>query len=137
MKAFIDTSSLIKKYITEKGSKEFDDLLEELSEIIVSPICFLELSSAIQHRIREKTLTQEQAAWLQTEAQKDLYYFSQVIWNENLEQKAVEMIRKHHLKTLDSLQLASAILSKADRFITSDKSLESTAKKEITHVLFI
>ena len=110
MKAFIDTSSLVKKYIAEAGSNELDVFLGKVSEITVSPTCWLELNSTIARRLKEKTLTSTQAHWLKTEARKDFDYFRQVLWNENLEQKAIELIQKHHLKTLDSLQLASAFV---------------------------
>ena len=137
MKAFIDTSSLIKKYIAEKGSDEFDTTLKKISEIIVSPVYILEFHSAIQRRLKEKTLAAHQAAWLLTEAKRDFHYYSQILWGEDLQQKAIEIIQKHHLKTLDSLQLASACLSQADIFITSDQKLFQTARQELKNVKLI
>ncbi len=137
MRAFIDTSSLIKKYIAEEGSNELDAILERIHEIIVSPICWLEINSAVKRRLQEKTLTKQQASWLQTEVKRDFNYFSKIIWNENLEQKALEIVHKYSLKTLDSLQLASGHISKSDIFLTSDKKLFATAGKELKNVEFI
>jgi len=59
--AFIDTSSLIKKYIQESGSDEFDSLLNKVSTIIVAPIYFLEINSAVERRLMEHSLTISQA----------------------------------------------------------------------------
>ncbi len=137
MRAFVDTSSLIKKYIVEKGSEKLDAQLEAITEIIISPIYLLEINSAIERRLLEKTLTNLQAVWIRSEIKKDFQFFSRVLWNDNLEQKALEIIHKYHLKTLDSLQLASCCLSKTDIFITSDKKLFKTAKKELKNAKFI
>ena len=137
MIAFIDTSSLIKKYIQEEGSDEFDFLLNKVSTIIVAPVYFLEINSALERRLIEHSLTISQANYIRQEAQRDLHFFHQTIWNDNLQQKTVELIRKHQLKTLDSLQLASGCLSNADLFVTSDKALYSKAKIEVRKALFI
>lgn len=137
MKAFVDTSSLIKKYVQEKGSDQFEEQLERVGEIIVAPIYWIELNSAIERRVKEKTLSVHDASAIRREAKKDLNFFSKVIWNEALEQKAVEVIEKHWVKTLDSLQLASGILSGADLFLTSDQDLYKTAAQEIKNTKFI
>ncbi len=137
MRAFIDTSSLIKKYIAEEGSDQIERQLEIVTEIIISSLYLLEINAAIERRIFEKTLTNKQAVWIRAEVKKDLHFFGRVLWNDNLEQKALEMIRKHHLKTLDGLQLASGCLSKPDLFITSDKRLFKIAKKELKIVILI
>jgi predicted nucleic acid-binding protein len=137
MKAFIDTSTLIKKYVIENGSDEFDTLLEGISEIIISSIYYIEVTAAIDRRLREKSLTQQNATRVQKEIREDYKYFTKVLWNERLEQKALELIRQHHLKTLDSVQLASGSLSGADIFIVSDQKLFTAARKEIKNTRFI
>jgi len=137
LKAFIDTSSLLKKYITEEGSDTFDHLLEEISEIIVAPFCLLELHSAIRRLLKEKRLTENEALQLLKETRQDILYFSRIHWNDNLEQEVLELIQKYQLKTLDSLQLACGYLSQSDMFITSDEKLYHAAKKELNNVKLI
>ncbi len=137
MKAFIDTSSLVKKYILEKGSEKLDSLLGEITEIVVSPTCLLEITSVLTRRLKEKSLTNEQADWIKSELKKDYSYFSKVIWNNDLELTGIELIYTHHLKTLDSIQLASACLAKVDLFVTSDKVLGKAAKGKIKIINFI
>jgi len=133
----MDTSSLIKKYIQESGSDEFDSLLNKVNEIIVAPVYFLEINSAIERRLMEHNISLSQANWMRQESQRDLHSFHQVIWNDNLLRKAVELIRKYQLKTLDSIQLASGCLSNADIFVSSDKILHKAAKQELQKTLFI
>ena len=137
MKAFFDTSALFKKYIIERGSDDFDCLVEEISEIIVSPIYWIEFNSALNRRLTDRSLTKQQASAILRQAKEDLHYFHRVIWNESLEDEAVKLIGAHHLRSFDSVQLASGNLSDADIFVTSDKQLYKFAKKEFKNVRFI
>ncbi len=75
MRAFIDTSSLFKKYVEEDGSKELDLLLQEISEIAVSPVTRIEMNAVIARRLREKSLTAQQADRLKLETHKDFQSF--------------------------------------------------------------
>ncbi len=75
MKAFIDKSTLFKKYIEENGSKKFEKLLESVSEIIVAPITILEIHSIIERRVREKSLNNSDAKWIEKEFLYDYNFF--------------------------------------------------------------
>ncbi|MBN1672902.1 MAG: type II toxin-antitoxin system VapC family toxin [Kiritimatiellae bacterium] len=137
MNAFVDTSSLFKKYVEEDGSEQFDSSVRDVDELIVSPVTWVEMHSVIQRRLREKMLTRKEAGWIEQEARRDFNYFRILRWTERLEQKAVEILRNHPLKTLDSIQLASAALVAADVFLTSDRDLFRAAKKETQNAVFI
>jgi len=137
MRAFVDTSSLFKKYIQENGSDQLDELLNNITEIAVSPVTWTEMNSIFVRRLREKSITPEQATWLQLEVERDFRSFHRVIWNDALEKKSVEIIRKLTLKTLDSIQLAAGVLSKADLFVTSDRKLFEKAGALIKKIRFI
>ena len=137
MNAIIDTSSLIKKYIKEIGSTKFENLLEQLSEITVSPIYRLEINSAIERRLREKTLDCDHAEWIRKEIGHDFQFFNKVLWNDKLETLSTRLIQDYPIKTLDCIQLASAILSQADIFITSDRKLFHVAEYEMNKVEFV
>ena len=99
--------------------------------------CMPEVNAAIERRLRNNHLTAQKAEWLRSEVKKDFVYFFQVLWNENLENKAVELIRRHSLKTLDAVQLASGVLSDAEMFITSDRPLHLVAKKVLRRAHFV
>lgn len=137
MRFFVDTSSLFKKYMDEPGSDEFDELISKSSEIVVSPITWIEVNAAVTRGLRRNYLTAQRAERLRDELKKDFDFFSVIAWNENLENKAVELIREHALKTMDAIQLASGILSDSDIFVTSDRQLHLAAKKTLRHVKFI
>jgi predicted nucleic acid-binding protein len=137
MRAFIDTSSLFKKYVDEQGADTFDALLLSVSEIIVAPITLLEINSTIERRLREKTLDTADAAWIEKEFMLDLNFYGVVDFNENLNSECIRVIRKYQMKVLDGIQLSSAIVAKPDVFIVSDKQLYNTATKELKRVEFV
>jgi predicted nucleic acid-binding protein len=131
MRAFVDTSSLFKKYVEESGSKEWDGLLQDISEIAVSPVTWVEMNAVVARRLRQKSLASQQAVWLKSQIEKDFQSFHRVVWNEVLEKTAVELVYRYSLSTLDAIQLASGVLSKADLFVTSDRRLFEEANKQI------
>lgn len=134
---FVDTSSLFKKYAEEPGSAVFEKLLSQAAEIAVSPVTWIEMNAAIERRFHNRSLSAEQAEWLRVEAKKDFAYFFQVLWNESLESKAVELLHRHALRTMDAVQLASGILSESNLFVTSDRRLYLEAKKVIPRVRYV
>lgn len=137
MRVFVDTSALFKKYVAEPGSDAFERTLDKATEIAVSPVTWVEVNAAIERRVRDQTLSRAQADWLRAEVGKDFAYFLQVVWNQNLERKAVELIHRYPLKTLDAVQLASGVLSKAEMFITSDHKLYTEARRVIRRALYV
>lgn len=137
MNAFVDTSSLFKKYVQESSSEEFDKIIQKLNEIIVSPTTLIELHKSVKNRLKDKLITEDESRDILNEIQRDYPFFQVVEWSTVLEKTAIYLVGKYDLKTLDSIQLSCAIISAPDQFITSDLQLSKAAKKEIKHVLFI
>ncbi len=137
MRIFIDTSALFKKYVDESGSEDFEKAIRAASELAVSPVTRIEVNAVIERRLRDKSLLPRDAERLEAEVNKDYAYFHQVLWNENLETKSIEIVRSHGLRSLDAIQLASGVLSESDAFITSDRRLYLEAKKILKKALII
>ena len=137
MRAFIDTSSLFKKYVDEEGADKFERLLQTVTEIIIAPITLLEINSIIEQRLREKTLNAADARWIEKEFMFDLNFYGVVEFNEKLNSECIRVIRKYQMKVLDGIQLSSAIIAKPDVFIASDKHLFKCAGKELKRVEFV
>lgn len=137
MVAFIDTSTLVKKYVEEQGSDKLSELLEEIREIIVAPTYLIEFHSALRQKGALKELSPKQADWLLSEARRDLRYFVSVKWNEELEQQACRLVTAYGLKSLDAVQLGAAVLARPELLLTSDRALYAAAKIELKAVKFV
>lgn len=137
VRAFVDTSSLFKKYVEENGAEEFNRLLDSVFDIIVSPVTILELHSILERRLREKTLLRADAQWVEKEFQADYQYFGVVEWNDSLLKESIRVVRRHQLRVLDGIQLASGLLAGPSLFITSDRKLYDAAIKELPSVKLV
>ncbi|MBI3353890.1 MAG: type II toxin-antitoxin system VapC family toxin [Nitrospirae bacterium] len=62
MKAFLDTSSVIKLYHQEEGSDfVMEALSNDIEEVFLSELAVLEFSSALWKKIREKEIEEKAA----------------------------------------------------------------------------
>jgi len=129
---FFDTSALVKRYVAEIGSEKVDDLLTTASQVIVSPITKIEIYSTICRLKSENALSTEDYSRLHKAIQYDFRFFNVVSLNQEIESQSIYLVEKYHLRTLDSVQLASCLSRKdfVDSFVVSDKRLKHAAKNE-------
>ena len=138
MKAFIDTSSLFKRYVpTETRAADLRSFLVTVDTITVSPTYLIEMTSICQRLVRDRLLTPKKARALLSEIQQDHQYFDVVVWSPVLESCAIAMTKKYPLKTLDSIQIAAAALSQSDVYVTSDARLHESFKKEFRETVYL
>jgi predicted nucleic acid-binding protein len=132
MSCFLDTSALIKKYIIEQGSDLVKDYLTQSQLVYVSGTARVECFSVIGRMVTNGDLDSKQANDLKFEIIRDFLFFQIIPFNELTESIALELIQKHRLKTLDSIQLASALIPKQrpDYFLGADKKLNACALLE-------
>jgi predicted nucleic acid-binding protein len=137
MKLFFDTSALIKRYISENGSPKVDELFEAADTIIISPITKLEAYSTIKRLLKTGVISEEDYIKLKENIGLDFKHFDVLTLNKKLEEKAVKLIDKYQLKTLDSIQLASCLSRKEGimSFVVCDEKLKNAAKLEALEVL--
>ncbi|VAX35144.1 hypothetical protein MNBD_UNCLBAC01-1804 [hydrothermal vent metagenome] len=137
MKIFIDTSSLIKKYNLEKGTKKVLKIFYEATEVYVSHITYMEARNTLIRRYRQKEIISDDLTAAIKLLNNDFSYFSIVPWDESIKNSCIKLIDKHQLKTLDIIQLGSAIEASTQLFVTSDKQQHKIAEKELTNTLLI
>ncbi len=109
---FVDTSALVKRYVTEIGSNWMKALTDPASKnkIILSRITWVELISALARLQREgkadpkAVSTTIQAFRYDRETQYQL-----VEVDKDLVEAAGDLVQKHPLRAYDSIQLASAL----------------------------
>jgi uncharacterized protein len=108
---FLDTSALAKRYLTEKGSSRIRRLLEGKADVFYQTfIAPLEFASALYRRLRAGELKGAEVTTLLrsyvAHAHQD---YLLVPYSDALMARAATLVARHALRTLDSIQLASAL----------------------------
>lgn len=136
MKAFIDTSSLIKLYHQEEGSDSITRAISNnVEEIFLSELAVLEFRLAIWKKTREKEIEEKAAIEVISCFHNDHDNFQWILLQSDIVESAAHLLMKYGkngLRTLDSLQLAAALTLKDEEciFLTSDKLLQSLLEEE-------
>lgn len=137
MRAFIDTSSLLKKYLPEVGRDKFLQTLETVQHIVVAPITYIELICALKRNCEDNNLDTKIFKKIKKEVDIDFGFFYEIPLDENLKSIACQLRLKHSIKSLDLIQLSSAKVANAQLILTSDKLLYKIASKELKNVQLI
>lgn len=127
---FFDSNALLKIVIDEPDSSIARNLFSESSEIIISPVTEVEFHSALCRKNREGIITdievENAIEWLSI----NLSLFRIPELDSFLKDASIRVVQKFQLRTLDSIQLASALNEKyrLDGFLSWDKKLIEAAK---------
>ena len=141
MRAFLDTSSLIKLYHSEVDSQRLYEILSTDVEVIyLSEIAKIEFLSAIWKKIRQKDLTAEVGNAVISCFEVDLDKFQWIRLTSDVIKYAADLLKRYGddgLRTLDSMQLAYALQLRAEgcSFFTSDKLLQRLFVKENLNII--
>jgi predicted nucleic acid-binding protein len=119
MKIFLDTSSLIKLYHSEKGTEDMDKLFNDfvIEEIYLSEISKIEFNSAIWKKVRTQELTEDAANELIKSFETDYDNYRFIVISSELIENARDILNKYGtkgLRTLDSFQLSSSLEVKTE-----------------------
>ena len=137
---YLDTSALIKRYITEPGSEDVQAWLADAEPASTSIITKAEMGAAITKAIRMNWLTAQQGQttlkWFRSEWES----FGRLPINEATVQRADALACQHNLRGYDAIHLACALthrdgLGIALKFATYDRALWQAAKDEGLQVL--
>lgn len=137
MKIFFDTSSFVKRFVEEIGSKEADDLCQKASELGLSIICFPEIVSALNRKLRSEIITKEIYLDLKGEVLEDIVDADIINLTPSVLNRTTELLEKNALRSLDAIHLACAIEWKADLFVSSDERQVTAATDSGLNVKFI
>jgi len=135
---FVDTSALAKRYIIELGSTWVISWIEPNASnlIAISKLTFVEMRSVLTRRVREQSLTPTQANLLWTDFTAHIVsQYMVVSVDDRVLQRAETLVSRYVLRTLDAIQLASAIeaqllLSSSFTFVSADNNLLTAASAE-------
>ncbi len=120
MRAFFDSSALIKRYIREAGTDEVLAQCERATELCVAVIAVPEVVSAFRRLVREGRLAETDYAALKADLAADLADAVLGDISPQVVQRAIAALEKHPLRAMDALHVAAAVVGMADVFITAD-----------------
>ncbi len=139
---FLDSSALLKRYISETGSSWIQSLTAESADnlVVVAQITWVEIHSALARRQREGSLNANQVNQI---LQVFCYEFDNQYQKVGLlpavMQMAGQLVSRHPLRAYDAVQLASALcilpqISQVNTatftFLTADDRLLAVAQAE-------
>ena len=129
MLTFFDSSAFAKRYMEESGSDEIEKLCLETDSIAISSICFPEIISALNRRLRENNLTKKEYLLIKDKMLEEFDSLEIINLVMEVIAKAISLLEKNNLRTLDAIHIASALVWKAELFVSADKRQILAAKK--------
>lgn len=104
---YLDTSSLAKIYVSERGSDDVHALLAGAAVVTTSPIAYPELRAALARRRREGTLRPAAFNAAKDAFEADWTRYVAVEVTAAICRDAGDLAERHRLRGFDSLHLAS------------------------------
>ena len=135
MKVFADTSALIKLYVDEPGRDVVVAKVAAADELVVSSIAVVEGHSAIVRRLKAGQISPEAYEEMRRELHEDLRDAGWVKASDKLLVRAAALVEHTGLRSLDAIQLASALACKPDLVLCADSRLTEAARGEGLEVL--
>ena len=137
MRVYFDSSSFVKRFVEEVGSKEADDACQNASELGLSIICFPEVTSALSRKLREKAITKETYLALKFEVSEDIVDAEIINITPSVLEKTIILLEENILRSLDAIHVASALEWQAELFVSSDERQITAAIGSGLNVKFI
>jgi predicted nucleic acid-binding protein len=120
MRIAFDTSALAKRYVVERGTARVLELCSQATEVVVSVLCVPETLSALNRLRREGRLTSDEYVAAKKELAGDMAQATVVQVTSTVLARAIEVLEKMALRTLDAIHLAVALDSGCDLFVSAD-----------------
>jgi len=130
---YCDTSALLKLYLPEPGSDEFNEVVEGRDDVLVSDLAVTEIISALAHRLRRGSLAREAARRLQHAilGRLDEGVYHRVELTRDVHRRAEHFLLSlpvTPLRAADALHLALAMSARAASLASFDARLAAAAR---------
>lgn len=137
MQSFFDSSAFAKRFIEESGSDEIEKICIESESIAVSSICFPEIISALNRRLRENSISPKDYLLIKERLIEEFEHIEIINVVPEVIAKSIMLLEKNSLRTLDAIHIALALMWKPDLFVSADKRQVVAGKKAGMKVRFI
>lgn len=137
MKAVMDSSALAKRYIREMGTEQVHSILLEISQLALCIITIPEIGSALNRRLREEFLTENEYQKIKQQISNDIQDALILQLSSEVIQRSLQLLEQNHLRAMDALHLAAAITWQTEVFVTADRKQLSAANNEGLETIFL
>ncbi len=121
MNIFFDSSAFIKKFVKEQGSTEVDEYCQQASMLGLSVICLPEMMSALNRKLREGNLSEEDYFFVKDQIVAVIEDIQIINLVPEVINKSIVLLENNVLRSLDALHISCALEWKTDLFISADK----------------
>jgi predicted nucleic acid-binding protein len=130
---YCDTSALLKLYLPEPGSHEFNEVVEGRDDVLVSDLAVTETISALARRLRQGSLTREAERRLQHAilGRLDDGVYHRVELTRDVHRRAEQFLLslpETPLRSADALHLALSTSARAASLASFDARLTAAAR---------
>lgn len=130
---YLDTSALVKAYISEKFSPDVITQIKHADIVATHRIAYIEAQAAFSRLKREKKLTEKELEATKRAFVKDWENYLQLENTQALMEHAVDLAEAFALRAYDSVHLAAAVLlskqpNQSVMFACFDQHLNKAAK---------
>jgi len=137
VRVFFDTSSFVKRFVEEAGSEQAVIITHNASEVGLSIICFPEIISALNRKLRSDFITKEIYSELKNEILQDIEDIDIVNLTPGVLEETTDLLENNVLRSLDAIHIACALKWQAELFVSSDERQVTAAKQAGLKVEFI
>lgn len=120
MKLFLDSSAFAKRFVEEAGSQEVEILCSQATELGLSVICVPEIISALNRRLREKSLARRGYAQVKQRVAEDVRDTVVINLTPEVVRSSIEILETTPVRTMDAIHIACAVAWGADLFASAD-----------------
>ena len=135
MTLYLDTSSLVKVYVSEAGSDVVRRLIADATVVATSVVAYAEARASLARLRRDGALTTAKLASLKRELEEQWPTYLALDASDSLCRAAGELAEKYSLRGFDSIHLASFAEvarragTRETRFSSFDDKLNQAARK--------
>ena len=129
MKTFFDSSAFAKRYVEEPGSQAVDTLCTAATELAVSIVCIPEIISALNRRVRERSLSARQYEMVKESLSDDIRDVLIVNLTPQVITTCTTILEASPARAMDTLHIACAVQWGAELFVSADRKQILAAKR--------
>lgn len=132
---YIDTSALVKRYYTEKGSSWVHNLFQPENGLVASKVSYAELLAALARKRREKEIKEVDFTRAVESFQQEWKEFVVAEVTEAVFTDLLSLVKRHPLRGFDAIHLCTALwfrkrLKTDVVFVCADHGLLTAAAAE-------